>query len=78
MRTPRQFALLLALAIAVSKVWLPMDRALSLPLLGELSWQTLYRSSRGPWISDAGYAIQLTIAMAITAGLYLAFLRKRG
>ncbi len=54
-----------ALALIVSKVWLPMDRALDLPWLGEVDWRQLYQSSRGPWIDEWVYALQLVPLLAV-------------
>jgi hypothetical protein len=42
-----------------SKVWLRMDRTLSLPYFGDIEWRSLYVSSRGPWIDHPAYLLQL-------------------
>ncbi len=63
--TARQRWGLAALAVVFSKVWLPMDHTLRLPFLRPISWRTLYMSSRGPWIDDTWYAIQLVPVLAV-------------
>lgn len=55
--------------LVCSKVWLPMDRTVSMPLFGAVDWRTLYVSSRGPWIEHGAYLGQLLV-LAPVAGLF--------
>ena len=48
-----------SLTFVCSKVWLRMDRALSVPYVGDIEWRSLYVSSRGPWIDHTAYLVQL-------------------
>ena len=55
----RRAAAFAGVTFICSKVWLPMDRTLSLPYLGAVDWRALYVSSRGPWIEHGVYLGQL-------------------
>lgn len=56
-----RWATFASLTFVCSKVWLPMDRTLSVPYVGDIEWWSLYVSSRGPWIDHSTYLIQLLI-----------------
>lgn len=68
--TPRRFATLAALALVFSKIWLPMDQALSIPFVGAVEWRSLYVSSRGPWIDHPTYVIQLVLVLLVIPLVY--------
>jgi hypothetical protein len=65
--TRARLAVWFGLALVTSKVWLPMDRTLELPWLGKMEWRELYVSSRGPWIDEWSYALQLVPLLAVVA-----------
>jgi hypothetical protein len=73
--TTRRMAVLAAVCVLVSKIWLPMDRTLEIPFAGEMSWRAIYVTSRGPWITNGAYALQLA-AVALLTPLIWAWSRR--
>jgi hypothetical protein len=67
----RRWTVFAAVTFACSKVWLPMDRTLSVPYLGAVDWRAFYVSSRGPWIEHGVYLGQLVaLAPAVVVFYY--------
>ena len=60
-----RWATFIAVTVLCSKVWLPMDRTMVLPLVGPVDWRDLYVSSRGPWIDHGPYLLQLTLMLPV-------------
>ncbi len=58
------------LSLLLSKVWMPMARDVSLPLVGEVGWRALYLSSRGPWIGYELYLSQAVVVAAVAGAIY--------
>jgi hypothetical protein len=67
----RIVAVLAVLSLILSKIWLPLSRDLTLPLIGAVTWFKLYASSRGPWIDHNWYAIQLPAVLAVAICVYI-------
>jgi hypothetical protein len=62
----RRIVALAVLCVLFSKIWLPMDRPLEVPLIGTLSGRGIYVTSRGPWITHGAYAVQMAaVALAM-------------
>ncbi|MCP5043137.1 MAG: hypothetical protein GY944_19095 [bacterium] len=69
-RSTWRMASIAGLSVLVSKIWLPMSESLEVPWIGEITWSTLYHSSRGPWINAYWWAGQSVLMLAIAALLY--------
>ncbi len=65
-----RLALFAGLSLLLSKVWMPMAQDVSLPVVGEVSWRTLYSSSRGPWIDHDLYLGQAVVVAAVAGAIY--------
>ena len=66
----RRWTVFAAVTFVCSKVWLPMDRTLSVPYLGAVDWRAFYVSSRGPWIEHGVYLGQLVALVPVGVVFY--------
>jgi hypothetical protein len=68
--TTNRWIVFAVVTVLCSKVWLPMDRTLVFPYVGELQWRDVYVSSRGPWISHTAYLTQLLLVLPVALLFY--------
>ena len=64
------------LSVLFSRIWLPMNETLTLPVWGDLDWLRLYRQGDGPWMNHAAWLAQGLLVLATLAWLYACCRRR--